>query len=251
MKLHFLGTTGYHPNNRRHTACLMLPKLGLVFDAGTGMFRVRDLIETDTLDIFMSHVHLDHSIGLTFLYDVLFEKPMHRVTVHVAEDKIPTIRDHLYSQQLFPVQPNYELRPIKKDQPVELLDGSRVTPIAVDHPGGALAFRIDWPDHSFAYVTDTTADEEAAYVEKIRGVQHLVHECYFPDGWEDKAKLTGHSCLTPVVQVARAAGAGHLYLVHVNPLDESDQPLDLDSVRAIFANVEVADDQQVVEVGPN
>ena len=83
MKLHFLGTTGYHPNNQRQTACLMLPELGIIFDAGTGIFRARDLIQTDTLDIFLTHIHLDHCVGLTFLYDVLYQKEMRRVTVHV------------------------------------------------------------------------------------------------------------------------------------------------------------------------
>ena len=59
VKLHFLGTTGYHPNNQRQTACMMLPEIGVILDAGTGIFRARDLIQTDHLDIFLSHVHLD------------------------------------------------------------------------------------------------------------------------------------------------------------------------------------------------
>ena len=54
----------------------MLPELGLIFDAGTGIFRARDLIQTDTLDIFLTHIHLDHCVGLTFLYDVLYQKEM-------------------------------------------------------------------------------------------------------------------------------------------------------------------------------
>ncbi len=200
----------------------MLPEMGLIFDAGTGMYRVRDLIQTETLDIFMSHVHLDHSIGLTFLYDILFEKPVKQVTVHVAEDKIETIRNHLYSQQLFPVQPNFELRALKVDGPIKIGDDASLTAIPVEHPGGCHAFRLDWPDHSMAYVTDTVADAAAPYVNEIADVDTLIHECYFPDGWEDKALLTGHSCLTPVAQVARAAKAKRLFLVHINPLDESD-----------------------------
>ena len=60
MKLHLLGTAGYHPTQRRHTACLMLPEVGLVLDAGTAMFRIRDLIQTRHLDIFLTHTHLDH-----------------------------------------------------------------------------------------------------------------------------------------------------------------------------------------------
>lgn len=226
----------------------MLPEMGVIFDAGTGLYRARDLIQTDTLDIFLSHVHLDHSIGLTFLYDILFEKSVSRVTVHVAEDKMETIRQHLYAEQLFPVKPNFELRALNVDGQSELGHGAKLTAIPVEHPGGCHAFRLDWPDRSMAYVTDTVADEEAPYVEQIRGVDTLIHECYFADGWEEKALLTGHSCLTPVAHVAKNAEAKRLFLVHINPLDESPTPLDLESVETIYSSVQVAEDQQVIDV---
>ncbi len=243
MNLHFLGTTGYHPNEHRHTACLMIPEKGIIFDAGTGMFRVRDLIQTDTLDIFLSHVHLDHSVGLTFLYDVLFEKNLSRVTVHVDQNKISSIRDHLHSQDLFPVQPNYEIVPIR---PHVSVDGLEIKSIALEHPGGSHGFVVTHDHGSLAYITDTTAQENADYIPAIKNADVLVHECYFPDGWEEKAELTGHSCLTPVAKVAAAADVGRLMLVHINPLNESEQPLDLDSVKAIFANVEVAKDKMIL-----
>lgn len=247
MKLHFLGTTGYHPNNIRQTACLMLPKLGLIVDAGTGMFRVRDLIETDTLDIFLSHVHLDHSIGLTYLYDVLWEKEMSRVTVHVDEEKIESIERHLYNECLFPIGPNFEIRPLKKG-PVALNEGVAITAIPLIHPGGSHGFRMDRSECSLAYITDTTANVDADYVRAIANVDTLIHECHFSDGLEDRALLTGHSCLTPVAQVAAKANAERLILVHINPLDESDSPLDLESVEGIFNPIAVATDQQVIDV---
>ncbi len=248
MKLHFLGTTGYHPNNNRHTACVMLPELGVVFDAGTGMFRVRDLLQTKTLDIFLSHVHCDHVVGLTFLYDVLHEKEMERVTVHLAADKIDTIEQHLYATQLFPVKPNFELRPFPNDGVIQIGSGWKLQCIPVEHPGGCHAFRCDSRNRSFAYVTDTTASPNADYVAEIRGVDTLIHECYFSDGYEDKAALTGHSCLTPVAQVAAAAKAKRCFLVHVNPLDESELPLDLDSVKNIYAYFQIPSDQQMIHV---
>ena len=247
MKLHFLGTTGYHPNNIRQTACLMLPEIGLILDAGTGMFRTRDLIQTDTLDIFLSHVHLDHCIGLTFLYDVLFGKEMSRVSVHVEENKIDAIKNHLFSEALFPVQPNFEIVPISS-KPVTLGGDATLTSFPLDHPGGSVGFRIDWPDRSVAYVTDTTADVTLPYLAEIQDVDTLIHECYFPDGWEEKAILTGHSCLTPVAEVAAKANAGKLYLVHINPLDETDNPLDLASVAGIYNKITVASDQMVIDV---
>ena len=92
------------------------------------------------------------------------------------------------------------------------------------------------------------AHPDADYIKEIQNVETLIHECYFPDGWEDKAELTGHSCLTPVAQVARASQAQRLFLVHINPLDESDKPLELESVKDIFANVHVAEDHQIIDV---
>ncbi len=226
---------------------MMLPELGVVLDAGTGMFRVRDLIQTETLDIFLSHVHLDHSIGLTFLYDILFEKDMSRVTVHLEQSKIAAIKEHLYNGALFPVKPNFEFQALS-DQPVELSDGSKIRSIELEHPGGSHGFRIDWKDRSFAYITDTTARSDADYVDSIQGVDTLVHECYFADGWEDRAEMTGHSCLTPVAQVAAKANAKRLFLVHINPLEESKTPLDLDSIKDVFADTTVASDQMVIDV---
>ena len=224
----------------------MLPEAGIIFDAGTGMFRARDLLQTDTLDIFLSHLHLDHSMGLTFLYDVLWEKEISRVTVHIAEEKIPAIKQCLFNEALFPVQPNFDCRPLAET--IELTDGLTMTSFPVDHPGGCHGFRLEGNGISFAYVTDTTASLDANYLTQIQGVRTLLHECNFPDGWEDRAELTGHSCITPVAQVAAAAKVERLFLTHLNPLNESADPLNLDSVRDIFGNIEIATDQLVIDL---
>jgi hypothetical protein len=40
MKLHCLGTAGYHPSDNRHTACFFLPDQGIALDAGSSVFRL-------------------------------------------------------------------------------------------------------------------------------------------------------------------------------------------------------------------
>lgn len=245
MKLLCLGTTGYHPNDQRHTACFMLPELGVVFDAGSAMYRVRQHLATRHLDIFLSHAHLDHVMGLTFLYDVLFEKDMDQVQVHGEPDKLREIEKHLFAEAIFPVQAPFAWRPLANR--ITLADGAELTYFPVDHPGGAVAYRVDWKDRSLAYVTDTTARVDAAYVEKIRGVDVLIHECYFPDGSEAFAEKTGHSCTTPVAQVAAEAGVGRLLLVHVNPLSDEADPIGLPVAQAIFPKCEIAFDGMEVE----
>jgi ribonuclease BN (tRNA processing enzyme) len=96
-----------------------------------------------------------------------------------------------------------------------------------------------------AYITDTTAPGE--YVDFIRGVDLLIHECYFPDELADWALKTGHSAATPVAELARDAKVGRLVLVHVDPQRSDDDPIGLANVRAIFPNAEIAEDLMELE----
>lgn len=252
MKFVFLGTTGYHPNNRRHTASIMFPEIGLILDAGTGIFRARDLLQTESLNIFLSHAHLDHCLGLTFLFDIGFDNGLQQTRVHGEATKLAAIENHLLANLIFPARLPLEFRPLP-DNPmdgftIELPGATTVTAFPLKHPGGSLGFVIEQRGKRVAYVTDTTADLNASYLQYLQGVDVLIHECYFPDGYEAHAELTGHSCATPVAEVARAVGAGELYCVHVNPLDESDDPIGLEGIRAIFPKAYIPEDLDVVEI---
>jgi len=251
MKLHLLGTTGYRPSEHRHTSCFMLPEQGVVLDAGTGMFRVRERIQTPYLDILLSHAHLDHVCGLTYLLYVLFEKPDVKARVYAEADKIESIQNHLLHQDLFPAPLSCEFIPIQFDRTATLSSGMEMTCFPLSHPGGSVGYRLTKDGCSMAYVTDTTASLEAHYLEKIRGVDLLVHECNFPDGREDWAELTGHSCATPVAKVAKSVGAGKLVLTHADPLSNDIDPIGMNTIREIFPNSILAEDKMVVEFPPS
>ncbi len=245
MKLLMLGSTGYHPNDLRHTACFMLPEIGVVLDAGTGMYRVREHLVGPDLNIFISHAHVDHVVGLTFLFDVLNGTLVERAKVYGEPDKLAAIRQHLFSELLFPVDPPCDFLPLVG--PVDLPDGGRVTSFPLEHPGGSIGFRLDWPNRSLAYVTDTIARADAPYVEHIRGVDLLLHECYFADDLAAVATTTGHSHVTPVAEVARAAGVGRMVLVHVNPMINALDPVGLQTARAIFPRTEIGVDRLAID----
>lgn len=247
MKLHLLGTTGYHPNDQRHTATYFLPTSSAAFDAGTGFYRLRELWNGERLDIFLTHIHLDHVVGLTFLWSVLSGRQAD-VRVWGLPEKLAALDRLLFATELFPARPPFRYEPLRANSPVTLADGASVSWFPLEHPGGSIGYRVDWPDRSMAYVTDTTARVDAPYVERIRGVSLLVHECYFPDGREDWARHTGHSCATPVAQVAAAAHVKRLLLVHVDPLAAGTDPIGLDSVRKTFPAAEIGVDGMCVEI---
>ena len=245
MKLVLLGTTGYHPNDRRHTPCMLIPECGIMLDAGTATYRVGRYLETPELTIFLTHAHLDHVIGLTYLFNVIRVHPLEQIIVYGAAEKLAAIDEHLFSDAMFPKKPPMEFRPLQGDVP--LASGGRLAYFPLEHQGGSLGFRLDWPGHSMAYVTDTTARPDADYVEKIRGVDLLVHECYFPDARADWATMTGHSCTTPVAQVARTAGVRGLVLVHLNPSSTEEDPIGLDVARRIFPQTTLGEDLMELE----
>jgi ribonuclease BN (tRNA processing enzyme) len=231
--------------------CTMIPETGLVFDAGTAMFRVRERLQTDTLDIFLSHAHLDHVIGLTYLLTVLRDdqlqpRAMRHVRVHGQADKLQAVRQYMFSEHLFPVLPELQWRPL--EGPVTLPDGGQVTFFPLQHPGGSVGYRVDWGNRALAYVTDTTAGPDVEYLDRIRGVDLLLHECYLPDSWEDQASVMGHSCLSAVVQLASRAAVGRLVLIHLNPLFPPAEVPELDRARQQFPRTELGMDQMEVVI---
>jgi ribonuclease BN (tRNA processing enzyme) len=252
MRIQFLGTGGYHPNDRRHTACVMLPELGVLFDAGTSFFRVQQRLRTDSVQVFVSHAHLDHIVGLTYFLVPLLQGLVRRARVYANQPTLDAVQRHLFDGRVFPVWPNYEYVDVAAAAEVEVPGGTVTHHPLVSHPGGSTAYRLDLTRasrraaRSLAYVTDTTVD--GTYTEFIRGVDLLIHECNFNDDMAEWCERTGHSHTSQVARLAREANVGRLMLIHVDPVLAGDDPLDIAAARAIFPETELAEDLLEVEL---
>src|SRR4028119_643953 len=110
MRVEFLGTAGFHPNSQRQTSGVLLPDVAsesaFLLDAGTGTFRLigRDL--PPHLHIFLSHAHLDHTAGLTFLLDVAYGRDLD-ITVYGDAVTLDCVRKQLFDSPLFPLPLDY------------------------------------------------------------------------------------------------------------------------------------------------
>ena len=246
MQVEFLGTAGYHPNLERHTSCTFVPDASadhaFVLDAGTGFFRLMNRQLPKNLHIFLSHAHLDHVSGLTYLHNLLYNRET-TVTLYATRETLEVVRHSLFDSPLFPLPLRCPTREIVPGEPFEA-DGARVNTFMLTHPGGSLAYRFDWPDRSLAYVTDTAGDGK--YIDFISGVDLLIHERNFSDDLHEIADASGHCTSEAVVRVAKAAQVRQLALTHFNPLTENE-PLEEDALTAQLPGVISARDGLVVE----
>ncbi len=249
MHLEFLGTAGYHPNEARHTSCVLLPDAApghaFVLDAGSGFFRLTTRDLPAHLHVFLSHPHLDHVLGLTFLTDVCFAHPDTHVTLYGDAHTLDAVRGTLFGSPLFPLQLGRDTVEVQAAQPFHVA-GVEVNTCTLTHPGGSLAYRFGWPDgKTLCYVTDTSGD--GLCHELISGAPDvLVHERNFPDRFADLAITSGHCTSAHLVAAARVSGAKCVVATHFNPLTSTD-PLEEDDVYGQIPGVVGATDGLKVE----
>lgn len=234
MRLLFLGTGGSAVTPDRHTTGLYLPEHGILLDAGSNVFPLRTLHGEGPLHVLMSHYHADHSIGLFFLSAGLFYgRPQPKVTIYGPEwdDRFRALGGP--ESPLWPIALPF---PIVRAPEEFQLGEIRVRTHSVPHSAPVIAYRLEFPNgESLAYVTDTTAPGD--YVDFIRGVDVLVHECTFSSVAAEWAEITGHSETAGVAQIAREAGVGQLYITHVGPLEDAGRILD--ELRAEFPQTDL------------
>jgi len=247
MNIEFLGTAGYHPGEMRHTSCAYIPNAApdcaFVLDAGTGFFRLIGRPLPSQIKIFLSHAHLDHCIGVTFYLDLINSSATPcELTMYGSRECLDAVLG-IFDSPLFPVAFNGQSVAL---EPGGVLDvnGVGVSVHPLTHPGGALAYRFDWPEKSLAYVTDTIGDE--CYLEFIQNVDLLIHERNFSNDLRDLAVLSGHCTTDDVIRVAQRAQPKHLALMHFNPLEEGEL-LDKDLLQRVFPNAVFARDGLVIE----
>lgn len=261
MRLLPLGTNGFLPGHGRQTMSFLLERAGevILLDAGSGVSRLLEpaaralLGGARRLDVVLTHYHLDHVIGLSYLPGVARELAV-RIFAPAPPltESGPEALSALIAPPLFPVPFErfpmpVEIRPYAGP---ELEAGTfRFRVRAQRHPGGSAGLRLG---DELAFVTDTVC--EAGTLDFVRGVGSLLHEVWLTDeeaAREDAAR-TGHSAAGEVADLARGAGVGRLLPVHHHPRRDAAQLAAVAAVLAARARLEVLLplDGATIELGP-
>lgn len=203
----------------------------LIFDAGTGVRALGNALvkeaNTPAYDIFLSHGHIDHVVGLPFFAPLFVTGQMVRVWagnlrrvggVHEAVRKLMSFP--LFPLQVDALHAELDFRDFDAGEVLEPQPGIQIRTAPLNHPGGAIGYRIDYGGRSVAYVTDIELGDgpiDEALLELTRGVSLMIIDATYTNEELPSHAGWGHSSWQQGVRVANAAGVGQLCLFHHDP----------------------------------
>jgi phosphoribosyl 1,2-cyclic phosphodiesterase len=233
-----------------NTSCVEIridEHVALILDAGTGIKRLGDGLETTTpVHVLLTHLHFDHLEGLRFFAPLWREG----AEVHVWGPPSPvhSLRERIaraFSPPLFPIDlSDIPAELVLHDVPEETweIGEVRISALPVSHPDTTVGYRLELDGRSLAFIPDhepvlgvelaTLGPEWISGFSLAAGADVLVHDCQFTEEEYPDRVGWGHSSVAHAVGFARRAGVGRLVLFHHDP-DRSDAGVDRLTQRAV------------------
>jgi ribonuclease BN (tRNA processing enzyme) len=242
-----------------NTACLEIvdERTGamLVLDAGSGIVGVTPPPDVPAVALLLTHYHWDHVLGLPYfppLYDARCPLTLH---APLLPSRDPAWVDIVFRSPFYPL-PYHELPNCPAPRMVEAgrvaVDGFAITAIALNHPGGAFAYRVRGSAGDFVYATDHEFGDPAydePFAAFAAGAAAIVLDAQFTPEERPRHAGWGHSDWRQCAEFAAAHDIGALYLFHHKP-GRTDAELEAiqRQARAVFAHTHAARENAVLVI---
>lgn len=204
----------------------------IILDAGTGARKLGDALVREgpvEATVLLSHLHWDHIQGLPFFVPAYL--PGSKLEIVGSANGAGSLRDALATQMAAPSFPvrldelgaQIALREARAGEAFDV--GEVHVKIArLNHPGGALAYRVEHEGRALVYATDTEhyACVDPALRALADGADVLIYDAqYTPEEYRGDGGRSrvgwGHSTYVAGAELARACGARKLVLFHHDP----------------------------------
>lgn len=202
----------------------------LVFDAGSGAARLGlKMLEEGVVDfdLFFTHCHFDHIMGLPFLKPLYHQEVTARIYAGHFENGMTcrSMAEAFMGPPFFPLTPSYfrariEYRDFRPPDVLCPHPGISIATMRLRHPNGAVGYRVNYAGRSVCYVTDVEhvpGELDADLVEAIGGADVMIYDCMYTDAELPACRGFGHSTWEQGVRLCKAAGVEKLVLFHHRP----------------------------------
>jgi len=250
MNVNLLGTNGWYDTSTGNTICVLIETHAsvIILDAGSGLQKADRFISADKpVHLFLSHLHLDHLIGLHLLNK--FDLPK-GLTIHCRRGDLEHLKTIIASPYSMPFSAlSYQVAFMEHEGTVIDLDGFTVRSAPMRHSVPTIGFRFDIEGKTVAYCLDTGYCQSA--VDLARNADLLIAECAFRPG--EESVHWPHLNPESAARLALDAGAKRLVLVHFDAFRYPDRESRMEAeiaARKIYKGALAAEDDQIIALYP-
>ena len=216
-----------------NTSCveLIVNNKVIIFDMGSGIKKLGDsLIERNIkeFNILVSHFHFDHTCGLPFFkpaYDPNFSFSIMSGNIITRKD-VFNVLDSQITSPSFPItikdfKANIKYKNFEIGKNFFLEDDNiKIHSIELNHPDGAIGYRVQAEGKSVCYITDhehVPGNKNEKLIAFLKGADILIYDSTYRD--EDFSKYIGwgHSTWQEGSRLAEAANIKKYFVFHHDP----------------------------------
>jgi phosphoribosyl 1,2-cyclic phosphodiesterase len=211
----------------------------IILDGGTGLRELGDVLVAAggpiDADLLLTHCHYDHVIGIPFFAPFFQRENRFRMWAGnlLPDFRLKGVMENMMSEPLFPIgidmfKADIEYRDFRAGETIAPGGGVTIRTVALNHPGGATGYRIDYKGRSVAYLTDNEGrreDRDEALIAAAKGADLVIYDTAYTEDEIEAKKGWGHSTWQDGVRLANAAGVKTFCLFHHAP-EHDDAAMD-------------------------